>query len=140
MKALNVLDKAFLLKKTSLFASLDLDLLLTIADKMELLNFASEEKIFQSNQNASRMYLIVDGKVEILNKAHQSIAVLKPVEFFGDEGIFNEKPRSYTAVCTSNVLLLALSRSHLLSIIDECPNVAIALLEAYSQNIEFRER
>ena len=61
-------------------------------------------------------------------------------EFFGDESVFNEKARAYSAKSLSQTRLLTLSRNHLLGIIAECPSVAVALLEAYSANIDFRNR
>ena len=59
MRSLNLIDKAFLLKKTSFFGSLDLDLLLSIADKMESLTFRPADIVFQFDQEAYRMYLVV---------------------------------------------------------------------------------
>ncbi len=137
---LNLIDKAFLLKKTSLFGSLDLDLLLTIADRLELITHRKGEKVFQLDQDAHRMYLIVEGEVSIQNKEGESLAVLTPGEFFGDEALFQERPRAYDAICSTPLTLLALTRSHLLSIIAECPSVAIALLEAYTRTTPFRHR
>ncbi len=140
MRPLTLIDKAFLLKKTPLFGSLDLDLLLTISDKMELGTFKRGIKIFQFDQDAHRMYLIVEGLILIKDKNDQQLATLAAGEFFGDEAIFNEKPRTYEAICQTDTVLLTLSRPHLLSIIAECPSVAISLLEAYTNHIEFRRR
>lgn len=140
MRNFNLIDKAFMLKKTSLFASLDLDLLLSIADKMESLQYRPADKIFQLDQDAHRMYLVISGQVTIEDRSGIQLAELAPGEFFGDEAMFNEKRRSYVALCNTKVELLALSRSHLLSILHECPTVAIALLEAYSAHLPFRQR
>ncbi|MCH9626597.1 MAG: hypothetical protein S4CHLAM2_02230 [Chlamydiales bacterium] len=137
---LNLIDKAFLLKKTALFGSLDLDLLLTIADRLELVMHKSKEKVFQLDQNAQRMYLIVEGSVLVQNKRGEQLAELHVGDFFGDEALFHEQPRAYDAICIEPAALLALSRPHLLSIIAECPSVALAFLEAYTQNTEFRIR
>lgn len=138
MKELNLIDKAFLLKKTSLFGSLDLDLLLTIADKLDSIAYSKGDLIFNSGQDANQMYLIADGSVLIEHQQKQT--KLCTGEFFGDEAVFNEKSRAYTAKSLTPTLLLTLSRNHLLGIIAECPSVAVALLEAYSANIGFRNR
>jgi CRP/FNR family transcriptional regulator, cyclic AMP receptor protein len=140
MKPLTLIDKVFLLKKTRLFGNLDLDLLLTIADKMGMVSFKAGSKIFHLNQEANRMYLIVEGSITIQDSQHHSIGHLSKFDFFGDEAIFNEKPRAYEAISHTDTLLLTLSRSHLLTIITECPSVAIGLLEVYAANIGFRER
>ncbi len=137
---LNLIDKAFLLKKTSLFGSLDLDLLLTIADRLEMVTYRIREKIVGLDKDAHRMYLIVDGKVLIQDKEQKALAELTAGDFFGDEALFHERPRAYEAICDTPLTLLSISRSHLLSIIAQCPSVGIALLEAYARGTEFRKR
>ncbi|MCH9609600.1 MAG: hypothetical protein S4CHLAM45_15320 [Chlamydiales bacterium] len=136
MKTLKLIDKAFRLKKSHLFGSLDLDLLLTIADKLGQISFREDEIIFSHSQDANQMYLIIEGSVSIDNS--KKVVELGVGDFFGDESIFNEKPRAYTAKCMKGATMLTLTRNHLLGIIAECPSVAIALLEAYSANIDFR--
>jgi len=140
MKHLNLINKAFLLQKTTLFGKLDLDLLLTISDKMEMVQFREKEKIFQCDQEAYKMYLVIEGTVAIHNRERILLAELGRGEFFGDEALFNEQLRGYGAEATGPTTLLSLSRTHLLSILMECPQVSIALLEAYTANIAFRER
>jgi len=140
MPHFNLIDKAFLLKKTPFFTSLELDLLLAIADKMETLHYRPLDKVFQLDQDAHRMYLIITGQVVISDKSGLQLAELSFGDFFGDEALFNEKRRSYIAQCSTKVELLALSRSHLLTILLECPTVAIAFLEAYTLNLPFRPR
>lgn len=137
---LNLIEKAFLLKKTALFNELDLDLLLTIAEKLESCVLTKGGHIFQAGQEAKQMYLITQGRVHIFNPERVLIAELSEGEFFGDEALLNEKPRGYTALAASDLSLLTLSRSHLLTIISECPTVALGLLEAYAAKVPFRMR
>ena len=127
---MNLIDKAFLLKKTELFEALDLDLLLTLADKMELRHFSDEDQIFRKGQEANQMYVVVSGEVEVDRDEHPEL--LREGDFFGDEAVLNEKPRRYTAVCREKTCLLSMSRNHLLNIINQCPSVAIALLKKYT--------
>ena len=138
MRNFNLIDKTFLLKKTSLFQMLDLDLLLSIADKMESLHCRTDDKVFQYGQEANRMYVILVGEVLIEDKNGTRLAELSSGDFFGDEALFNEKKREYSARCKTRVELLTLSRSHLLSIINECPQVAISLLGGYASSLTFR--
>ncbi|NGX55213.1 MAG: Cyclic AMP receptor protein [Chlamydiae bacterium] len=140
MKPLNLIEKAFLLKKTAFFRELDLDLVLTIADKLELTTYSPSTPIFCSGQETYHMYLIVEGRVKIEDKGQATLAELRPGEFFGDEAIFTEKPQGYSAIAVTECVVLSLSRSHLLTIIAECPSVALNLLEAYTANITFRKR
>jgi CRP/FNR family transcriptional regulator, cyclic AMP receptor protein len=139
MKRLTLIDKAFLLKKTPLFVSLDLDLLLPIADKLGIVSFHAGDFIFSNLEEAHRMYFILNGKVEI-QVPPATLALLSQDDFFGDESIFNEKPRAYTAISKTDSTLLTLSRTNLLSIISECPSVAVGLLQVYASTIAFRLR
>jgi CRP-like cAMP-binding protein len=138
MKNLSLIDKAFILKKTALFKELDLDLLLTIADKMNTLYFECNDVVFPFQQEATKMYIVAEGIIGIRNVKHELSNSLYVNEFFGDESLFNEKPRAYEAFCQTDAALLTLTRTNLLTIISECPSVAIALLEAYTSNMEFR--
>jgi len=140
MKPLSLIDKAFLLKRTQLFAALDLDLLLSIADKLGVSTFDAGETIFSLDQDAHRMYLIARGSVRIRTKDNSLLALLGTDEFFGDESLFHDRPRAYEAFCESDALLLSLSRTNLLTIISECPSVAVAFLHVYASSMIFRSR
>lgn len=140
MKPLTLIDKAFLLKQTSLFGMLDLDLLLVISDKLGSLEFDPGDCIFASGELALRMYFIVKGEVEIKSTEKQVLETLLAPDFFGDEALFSEKLRGYTAISKTETLLLTLSKTNLLTIISECPQVAVGLLQAYTSFNKFRPR
>lgn len=134
MNAMTLIDKAFFLKKTPLFAELDLDLLLSVADKMQITTFEKDEEIFTDGHEAQRMYFLVAGRVCIND------TILAVQDFFGEESLFSEKPRVYSAIAKSHTTLMTLSKTHLMTIISECPSVAIGLLQAYTESIPNRRQ
>ncbi|MDE3046289.1 MAG: cyclic nucleotide-binding domain-containing protein [Verrucomicrobiota bacterium] len=138
MKPFSLIEKTFFLKKQRLFAELDFELLLSIAEKLHDDDYDAQEKIFLCGQVANRIYFIAIGSVQLFDERMRLIAELPAGDFFGDESLFNELPRSYTAVCKTDALLLTLSRSHLLSTISECPSVAVSLLQIYANNLPCR--
>lgn len=140
MKPLSLIERAFFLKKVRLFAELDLDSLLAIAEKLHHDDYDANEKIFTPGQVANRIYLIAQGTVQIFDERARPLCELSSTEFFGDESLFNDQPRAYSANCKTDCLFLTLSRSHLLSIISECPAVAVALLQSYSQQLACRHK
>ncbi|MEM8629501.1 MAG: cyclic nucleotide-binding domain-containing protein [Chlamydiota bacterium] len=131
MKQLNLIETAFFLKKVDIFSDLDLDFLLSIADKVHQDEYDKGETVFTKGQVGNSLYLIAKGSVLSTKKTPQE--TLQTGDFFGDEALFNEQPRSYTATCSSDAILLILSRSNLMSIISECPNVAVRLLKHYTE-------
>ena len=140
MKQLTLLEKSLLLKKTAIFKNLDLDLLLPISDKMHLITVEEKEHIFHQNQDAHLMYLIVEGVVEARDQKGSTLGKLIEGDIFGDESIFSEEVRKYEAVCRTDVHLLTLSKTNLLTVISECPSVAVSLLQCYASVMVFRPR
>ncbi len=136
---MNLIDKAFTLKKSPLFCQLGLELLLAIADKTSAHTFANGAVIFAFEQPAHQMYFLIKGEVQLRDRKRKVVGQLRDHDFFGDESLFNEEPRTYSAICTSKCQILCLSRTHLLTIINECPSVAVRLLEAYSLAVPFRQ-
>lgn len=138
MKKFTLIDKAFILKTTTLFHELELDLLLPIADKLTLVSFDSGDAIFNIGADAHRMYFIIKGNISMKDASNNTLAALGPNDFFGDESLFSEQPRAYNAICQTDVTLLALSKTNLLTIISESPAVAIGLLNAYASATPYR--
>lgn len=132
MKKITLIDKTFLLKRTPLFNELDLDLLLAIGDKLGIVVFEAGEPIFNIEEDGNRIYFINKGEIEIRNKRKQVIATLESGDFFGEEALFNDKPRAYEAFSKTESQLLTISRTNLLTIISECPSVALGFLQVYT--------
>lgn len=138
MKELSLIEKAFFLKKITLFDELDLDLLVAIADKMGQDIFDAKDKVFEIGGKASRIYFIVQGKVELLDAQGLPFKVLRATDFFADEALFASSSRKYQAVCLEETLFLTLSKTDLMTVISECPSIAVALLYEYANKTTCR--
>jgi CRP/FNR family transcriptional regulator, cyclic AMP receptor protein len=138
MKNLTLIEKAFLLKRTVPFSVLDLDLLLTIADKLGLVRFDPGDYIFLNEEEANRMYFIVKGQVQIQSADKQHLYTLENGDFFGEESLFSNKPRGYSAFTPYETYVLTLSRTNLYTIISECPSVAVGFLHVYTSSLPLR--
>lgn len=138
MKLPNDIEKAFLLKKTFLFADLSLEQLFAIANKIETLEIEANEYIFKNNQTALHIYIIARGNIDLISPEQEILISLGEGDLFGDEALFNDQVHQYLAKTTSKSHLLALTKKHLTAIIAECPSVAINLLEAFARQITFR--
>src|SRR3982750_380327 len=101
----SLIEKAFFLKKMRLFSELDLEILLAIAEKLHEDEYEKDEKVFTPGQVANRIYLIAEGTVQVLDEQKKSLCELHAGDYFGDESLFNEQPRSYATVCRTDALL-----------------------------------
>lgn len=133
---LSLIEKALLLKKTLLFAELDLDLLLPICDKMKLISKNGGEVLFSAGDAGGHMYLVVKGEIDLIGSDTQIKKLTG--ELFGEEALLSGEPRAYDARTAVAATLLVLSRSHLMMILSECPIVAITLLHEYATALSFR--
>ena len=138
MKKLSLIEIAFFLKRLRIFNDLDLDLLIAIAEKAGQDIYDPKEKVFSVMQRPMRLYLIAKGAVNLHSPENRLIATLRDEEFFGDESLFSEKPRDYHAICLEKTLFITISRNNLLTIISECPTVAISLLGHYAGKLPCR--
>jgi CRP-like cAMP-binding protein len=110
-----------------------------IADKLNIVTFDDGDIIFQTNQDAHRMYFIAKGVVCIRDQKQIALATLAGDDFFGEEALFNDKPRTYEAISVGPTTLLTLSRTNLLAIISECPSVAVGFLQVFSSTLTCRQ-
>lgn len=140
MNHFTLIEKAFFLKKTPMFSSLELDLLFPISDKLSLIEIDDNEIIFDVGENAYSIYLIAKGEVTVYGSDKKEICILKQGELFGEESIFSGSPRAYKTYSRTKVQLLNLSQSDLLALIHEYPNIATGFIEMYTKVIPFRPR
>jgi len=134
MKQLTLIDKAFLLKKTEIFRSLDLDYLLTLAEKLQPITVEQKQKIITKGTEATRLFIIVSGTVAIMQPDGELEAKeLSENGYFGDRALFAQQAHDYTAVALTNCALFSLHASHIFALIEQSPTLAINLLQLYSK-------
>ena len=138
MKHLNLIEKAFLLKKTFLFADLELESLLSIAGNLESSNVKASQYMFKTNQSAFQLYIIESGTMVLLDSDDEPLIELNSGDLFGDEALFKDQVHQYHAQAKVDSRLLSLTKKHLTTIIAECPSVAINLIEAFARQVNFR--
>lgn len=137
----SLIDKAFFLKKVSLFQDLDLDTLLAMSDKIDEIEAFKDSFLFRLHQEPTHLYFLVSGSLEVIDHDQKSLALLsKKGEMIGDESIFNDRDRDYSVICKSDAKFLALSKSHIFVLLSENPSVCARLLHIYSSQRKFRNR
>lgn len=140
MQKTGLIEKAFILKKTALFSGIDLDLLLSLADKATLGNFEAQELIFGARQEGSRLYVVAEGRIALFCQEDTLLTEVKPHDFFGDEALFNDRPRGYSATALENSLLLSVAKTHLFSFMNESPGALISLMQIWANRTLYRSR
>jgi uncharacterized membrane protein len=128
-----------LLKGIPLFEGLDDDDLQALATKVTTKSFIAGQMVFQQGDAGSEMYIVADGHVNIHLPGDASRRVsLKDIargEYFGELALFDDKPRSASALATTDAVLLGLTRDTLSTYLETRPRAAIAILRTMAERL-----
>lgn len=130
-----LVNRVLFLKNISLFQFLSLEHLLIIDQVLEQKEFLAGERIFEQDSLGSNFYVIFRGQVVIRRKfeeTEQELSQLSAGEFFGEMALFDDSPRSATAVAVTDCTLLSLERNHFHSLILQRPEIALEMCRVIS--------
>jgi CRP/FNR family cyclic AMP-dependent transcriptional regulator len=105
---------------------------------MAELTFEPGEVIFHAGDESACAYTIISGHVEILNPETQPpsrIATLKPGQIFGEMGLVDERPRTYTARAMEPVHLLTVSQDELIDLLMNHPEESLRFLRTLFERL-----
>ncbi len=103
------------LKSIHLLESMDQEALTRLASALEPQESSDAKTIFEEGDPGDGMYFIVSGTVHIekrtggKTKGRKTLAILEPGEYFGEMALFDQQPRSATAVARGATRTLRLS-------------------------------
>jgi uncharacterized membrane protein len=102
-------------------------------------HFQGGQMVFHQGDKGAEMYIIAEGHVNIHLPGENSRRVsLKDItigEYFGELALFDDKPRSASALATTDALLLELSRETLSAYLERRPRAAMAILRTMAERL-----
>jgi CRP/FNR family transcriptional regulator, cyclic AMP receptor protein len=132
-------ENAELLRSTPLFEGLTADDLQVLAASVKPKPFKAGQMIFHQGDVGTEMYIVASGHVNIHLPGDASRRVsLKDIasgEYFGELALFDDKPRSASALATTDATLLELSRDTLSGYLERRPRAAMAILRTMSERL-----
>jgi len=132
------IEKILFLKRISIFKSLSSQELRMIAEVVSEEEFAAGEVLFQEGQLGDCMYLVVEGKVAIFTGTPpkiKTLAVFETGDFFGEMGLYDDKPRAASAMARDASRLLVLRKNDFCELISEYPEVALGIMKELNQRL-----
>ncbi len=133
-----LIEKILFLKKISIFQSLTSQELRMIAEVLSDEEFASGEVLFNEGELGECMYLLVEGKISIytgLPPKTKNLAIFEPGDFFGEMGLYDDKPRAASAMARENSRVLVLHKTDFCDLIAEYPPVALGIMKELNQRL-----
>ena len=122
-----------LLERVPLFKGLSEGARISLSQRLVERRYRAGEMVFSKGDTGSAMFLVLSGAVEIFLPPEAGVerVDLKEVaegEHFGELALFDEKPRSATAVARTDCVLLELQREHFVSDIVRSEAAVLAIL------------
>jgi uncharacterized membrane protein len=128
-----------LLRSIPLFEGLAQEDLDHLGNTLVERRFTGGAMIFNQGDPGTEMYIVAKGHVNIHLPGESSRRVsLKDItvgEYFGELALFDDKPRSASALATTDALLLELSRDTLSSYLESRPRAAMAILRTMAERL-----
>jgi CRP/FNR family transcriptional regulator, cyclic AMP receptor protein len=133
------MDAVALLRSIPMFDGLAEDDLTALSRTLQTRAFKAGSMIFHQGDAGDAMYIIAGGDVNIYLPGEDSRRIsLKDIargEYFGELALFDEGPRSASALATTETQLLELKRATLAEYLETRPRAAMALLRTMSEHL-----
>ena len=108
------------------------------APSKHLAEFKDGEYVFREGDLGTEMYIIHEGKVEILSGSgsnEQLLSVLEKGDFFGEMSILEDLPRAASARALTNVKLLKINGSTVDHMLRGNPEVAVRMMRKLARRL-----
>ena len=128
-----------MLAEVPLFSLLDDEERALLAERVEIVHFASDEVIFQFGDPGDAMYVLKSGEVELTvkTKTGEKMFLERPTagDFFGEISLLDEGPRTATARAVKAVEAIEIDRGDLDELFRLKPAAAMDLLAATGRRL-----
>ena len=126
------------------FKHLEQDALEKLASRIHLVSLA-EGHILRENEPADGLYIIKSGIVEVTKptetgEAEVQLAMLHQGDFFGEIGLIDGLPRSANVAALEPTECYFLPRPVFLTILEENPEIALAMLPALANMVRIADQ
>ena len=133
------MDAAALLRSIPMFEGMADDDLSALSAALHVRSYDAGTIIFNLGDAGNAMYIVASGDVNIHLPGEDSRRIsLKDIahgEYFGELALFDEGPRSASALASTDTELLELRRETLAAYLETRPRAAMALLRTMSEHL-----
>jgi CRP/FNR family cyclic AMP-dependent transcriptional regulator len=132
-------DLVALIRKIRLFSDLRDDDVTALAPSFTIRDVPKGGEIFDQDEPAQEIFLIIEGRVRIYRKAEDgreiTLSFLQEGSFFGEISIFTGEPRSAAAAAAESTRLLVLTRADFVRTVLLFPHIGAKIIEALSRRL-----
>lgn len=105
-------------------APLDDTELLSIAGESANLFWAAESVVVERGSGADGLYVVLTGRVRVVDGGGTEVSALGPGEFFGEFSLLLGTPRQHDVVAAEDAELMVVPKERIERLLDEHPDLA----------------
>jgi CRP-like cAMP-binding protein len=106
-------------------------------------DFGAGDDVFREGDLGTEMYIIQEGKVEILRRVgdeDRQMAVLERGDFFGEMALLEDLPRTATARVVTDARLLRINGATFDQMLKDNPEIAVRMMRKLSRRLRETDR
>lgn len=126
--------KAELLTAAPLFAGVDADGLLALAERVIEVDYAKGAVIARQGDVGTGFFVVASGSVEVVRDG-EVIAHLGPGAFFGELSVLDGLPRTAQVIATEPTTCLALATWEFERVVRDNPSVALSVMRGLASRL-----
>ena len=132
-------EKIIFLNNVAIFKSLRAEDLHLVASITKEEFYKNNELIIQEGEMGDKMFIIVDGKVEVFkvfaNNDKVLLNTMHKNEFFGDMAIFDEEPRSASIKSITDAHMLTITKEDLKELVLSYPDLSFGIFKGLCSRV-----
>jgi CRP-like cAMP-binding protein/ATP/ADP translocase len=138
--SLSVIERIIFLKQVTLFQSMTMDQLKVLASICEDESVTQGSVIFKEGDPGGGVYVVVNGRVGIERAGERKNSIIRLANLearasFGEMNMFEDSPRSASAVAIEDSLLLKLRSEPFMALIRQHPDMSLELIKVLSTRL-----
>jgi HEAT repeat protein len=132
LEMLSTIEKALFLRSVNLFESMTADQLKILSNISKEIHIPAGTVLFEEGDPCDYLYVIVGGEIQIMRDLRAAgddiLAILMHPSSFGEIALFGNEGRSAAARAGNDVTLLGIEKDPLLVLIQEHPEISVAII------------
>jgi CRP/FNR family transcriptional regulator, cyclic AMP receptor protein len=136
---LSTIEKIIFLKEVPFFQGMTIDQLKVLATVCEEEFFSADTRIFHQDDPGGALYVVISGRVGIEQEKRKGsfarLATIEPHSYFGEMNLFDNSPRSASAIALQDTLTLRLRREPLIALARQYPALSLELINVLSARL-----
>ncbi len=127
-----------ILKKIPLFNELTEEDHAEIIKHITLQYFPADYTLFEEGSTGDKLYILKSGMVKIFHPSSpdEAVAMLGTNEFFGEMALFEDRPRSATAITTEESEIFLLEKADFYELVLKNQSIAGKLSEEFLNRVQ----